>query len=81
MNLELDAWHHLLNVYTKFEIDISKHEEKMPGKLWKTQNSKNTIFARNGTYVEKYTAGHLCAKFEGFMKPWLQKISLAYFGL
>ena len=27
-------------------------------------NSENKIFAKNGTYVEKYTAGHLCTKFE-----------------
>ena len=24
------------------------------------------IFAQNRTYVEKYTAGHLCTKFEEF---------------
>ena len=30
------------------------------------QNSKNTIFAKNGTYVEKYTAGHLRTKFDEF---------------
>ena len=31
------------------------------------QNSKNNIFTKNGTYVEKYTAGHLCTKFEEFI--------------
>ena len=31
------------------------------------QNSeKKTIFAKNGTYVEKYTAGHLRTKFQEF---------------
>ena len=30
------------------------------------QKSENTIFAKNGTYVEKYTAGHLRTKFEEF---------------
>ena len=25
---------------------------------------QNMIFAKNGTYVEKYTAGHLFTKFE-----------------
>ena len=30
------------------------------------QNSENIIFEKNGTYVEKYTAGHLCTKFEEF---------------
>ena len=29
-------------------------------------NSENAIFAKNGTYVEKYTAGHLRTKFEVF---------------
>ena len=29
------------------------------------QNSENNIFfTKNGTYVEKYTAGHLCTKFQ-----------------
>ena len=28
MKLELDMWHHLLDVYTKFQIDISKHVER-----------------------------------------------------
>ena len=28
MKLELDVWHHLLDVYTKFQTDISKHVEK-----------------------------------------------------
>ena len=31
------------------------------------QNSQNKIFTENGTYVEKYTAGHLCTKFEEFI--------------
>ena len=31
------------------------------------QNSENDIFTKNGTYVEKYTAGHLCSKFEEFI--------------
>ena len=30
------------------------------------KNSENTIFANNGTYVKKYTAGHLRTKFEEF---------------
>ena len=36
MKLELDAWHHLLNVYTNFEIDILKHLAKTA-----RQTSKN----------------------------------------
>ena len=31
------------------------------------QNSENNIFTQNGTYDEKYTAGHLCTKFEEFI--------------
>ena len=30
MKLELDMWHHQLNVYTKFQTDISKHVQKVP---------------------------------------------------
>ena len=39
MKLELDVWHHLLDVYIKFQIDISKHVEK-PGKFGKIQNAQ-----------------------------------------
>ena len=54
---------------------ISQNMWKKPGKLNKKsktrknnrQNSENYIFTKNGTYVEKYTAGHLCTKFEEFM--------------
>ena len=73
MKLELDMWHYLLNVYTMFQNDISKHVEKSPENLAKSkthknnrQNSKSMIFVKNGTYVEKYTAGHLRNKFEEF---------------
>ena len=54
-----------------FQIDISKHVEKKTESLAKSkmrknnrQNSENTIFAKNGTYVEKHTAGHLRTEFE-----------------
>ena len=73
MKLELDMWHYLLNVYTMFQNDISKHVEKSPENFAKSkmrknnrQNSQNMIFAKNGTYVEKCTAGHLRTKFEEF---------------
>ena len=56
MKLEVDVWHYLLNVYTMFQIDISKHVEKSPENFTKSktrknnrQNSENTIFAKNGT--------------------------------
>ena len=41
MKLELDLWCHLLDVYNKFQINISKHVEKNPGKLKNIQNGKN----------------------------------------
>ena len=31
------------------------------------QNSENKNFAKNGTYVEKYTAGHAYTKFDKFI--------------
>ena len=31
------------------------------------QNSENNIFTKNGIYVERCTAGHLCTKFEEFI--------------
>ena len=59
MKLELDVWHYLLNVYTMFQNDISKHVEKNPENFAKSktrknirQNSANKIFEKNGTYVE-----------------------------
>ena len=73
MKLQLDMWHYLLNVYTMFRNDISKHVEKNPENFAKSktrknnrQNSENMIFAKNGTYVEKSKAGHLRTKFEEF---------------
>ena len=36
MKLKLDMSYHLLNAYTKFHIDISKHVEKKSGKLGRT---------------------------------------------
>ena len=31
------------------------------------QNSENIIVTKNGTYVERHTAAHLCTKFEEFI--------------
>ena len=36
MQLKLDMSCHLLNVYTKFQIDISKHVEERSGKRGRT---------------------------------------------
>ena len=33
MKLKLDVWHHPLNVYAKFQTDISQHVQKKSGKL------------------------------------------------
>ena len=41
MKFELDVWLYLLNVYTMFQNDISKHVEKKPGKLKKSKTRKN----------------------------------------
>ena len=34
LKLEFDVWHHLLNVYAKFQTDISQHVQKKSGKLF-----------------------------------------------
>ena len=44
MKLELDVWHHPLNVYTMFQTDISKHVQKESGKLSLAGSSSNTPF-------------------------------------
>ena len=77
MKLKLNLWLHLLNVYTKFQIK--------PGKLRKIQKTQipkiGFLKEKPGTYVEKYTLGHPYTNFEGFMRPWLQKMSLTCFWL
>ena len=75
MKLELDLWCRLLDVYSRFQINISKHVEKKPGKLTKIQNAQKTIakilkigyLKKKRTYVEKYTEGYLRTKFERFL--------------
>ena len=34
MKLELDVWHYPLDVYAKFQTDISQHVQKKSGKLF-----------------------------------------------
>ena len=34
MKLEIDLWYHPLDVYAKFQTDISKHVQKKSGKLF-----------------------------------------------
>ena len=74
MKLELDVWHYLLNVYTMFQNEYHKTCRKKTRKT--SQNPKRAkiiakipkirFLKKNGTYVEKYTAGHLRTKFEEF---------------
>ena len=35
MKVELDVWHHPLDVYAKFQIDISQHVQKKVGKTFR----------------------------------------------
>ena len=44
MKLELDVWHHLLDVYAKFQTDISKHVQKSPENFSLAGSSSNTPF-------------------------------------
>ena len=57
--------------------NIKKSPENFPKSKTRENNrqkSENTIFAKNGTYIEKYTAGHLCTKFEEFTLTTIAKI-------
>ena len=45
MKLKLDMSCHLLNAYTKFQIDISKHVEKKSGKLGRTDGRTDIAIA------------------------------------
>ena len=49
MQLKLDMSCHLLNVYTKFQIDISKHVEEKSGKHGRTdgQTDRRTLPRHN----------------------------------
>ena len=48
-------------------------QKKCPENCKKSKTRKNNqipkknFFVNNGTYVEKYTKGHLCTKFEEFI--------------
>ena len=71
-----------------FQNDISKHVEKSLENFAKSktrknnrQNSENMIFAKNGTYVEKYMAGHLRTKFEEFILIYKATIAKIEFDL
>ena len=42
MKLELDVWHHPLDVYAKFETDVSQHVQKSPENFSLAGSSSNT---------------------------------------
>ena len=44
MKLELDVWHHPLDVHSKFQTDISKHVQKSPENFLLAGSSGNTPF-------------------------------------
>ena len=79
-----------ITVYTKIRIDISKHVEKSLENFEKSK-TRETIakipkkLLKIVTYVKRYTAGHLCTKFEEFSFVYEamieKKNSLAYFWL
>ena len=74
MKLELDLWWWLLDVYTMFQIDISKRIELRLENFEKSKRRKSNHhisecknFATNENYVDTSTAIYLCTKFEGFI--------------
>ena len=44
MKLELDVWHHPLDVYAKFQTDISQRVQKSPENFSLAGSSSNTPF-------------------------------------
>ena len=44
MKLETDGWHHPLDVYAKFQTDISKHVQTSPENFSLAGSSSNTPF-------------------------------------
>ena len=92
MQLDLDMWHHILNVYSEFQIDISRHVEKKPGKLLKIQNAKiiakihklrflqkkKKLMSRS---IQRYTYVPQLKNLSWLMRTWLQKINSTCFWL
>ena len=46
IKLELDVWHHPLDVYAKLQTDISKHVQKRPENVSLAGSSGNTPFQK-----------------------------------
>ena len=44
MKLKFNMWHHLLDVYAKFQTDISKHVQKSLENFSQAGSSSNTLF-------------------------------------
>ena len=44
MKLELDVWHHPLDIYAKFQTDISQHAQKSPENFSLAGSSSYTPF-------------------------------------
>ena len=81
MKLELDLWHHLLDVYTKFQIDILKHAEESPENFEKSKTHKNNRKnSENTIFVKQKQNRHLCR--EVYLDSWghdCKKMNLTYF--
>ena len=89
MKFDLDVWHCVINIYDKFQIDISNRVEKAPGKIRKCAKIitkipnirlllKTELMPRSiqwSTYVPNFK------DLSWFMRPWLPKMNLTYFWL
>ena len=90
IKLELDVWHHLRNVNTKFQTNISKHVEINPGKLRKIQNGQNYRQNSDISFLQKTelmsrsiqwaTYVPNLENLSWFVKPWLLERSLITLG-
>ena len=67
MKLKLDMSCHLLNAYTKFQIDISKHVEKKSGKLGRTDGR-----------TDGQTDGHCHSIIRPFFKRAYKNVCIIY---
>ena len=86
MKLELDVWHHPLDLYAKFQTDISQHVQKSPENFSLAGSSSNTsVFVRQRakncptmTKISRNQDTHnisVCTKSEAsiwFLRPCMQ---------
>ena len=66
------------NWYIKY---VEKSPENFGRSKSRKHNRQNTFLAINGIYVEKYTVGHLCSKFEEFISIYEARIAKHKFDL